>query len=61
MLKRLHRAQIFWNFAYSYFNSTVEWFGDVMPLDDCFIMQQIYCLHRAQVRINMNKKIEQRL
>lgn len=31
----------------------------LMPLDDCFIMPKIHCLHDAQVCIiNMNKKID---
>ena len=29
-------------------------------MDDCFIIPKIHCLHRAQVCINTNKKIEQR-
>ena len=34
MLRQFHRAQIFWNVADQYFNSTVEWFGDATLLDD---------------------------
>ena len=29
-------------------------------MDDCFIIPKIHCLHRAQVCISTNKKIEQR-
>ena len=42
------------------FQYTVECFGEATLLDDCFIIPKIHCLHRAQLSINNNKKIEQR-
>ena len=36
-------------------------FGEATLLEDCFIIPKIHCLHHAQVCINTNKKIKQRL
>ena len=59
MLNWLHRAQIFGNFDYDYFNSTVDCFDQTIA-DDCFIIPKIHYLHRARVCMNTNKKIERK-